>query len=121
MTPKVSAVLVAALNEALEARVATQTVDPLPDEFVRVTATGGPELQDEVLDWADFAWEAWAPTQSRAEDLAGEVRDAINVMRGTFAGAYVVTAKSRRPVWFPDDTTNRPRYVGQARVLMQAV
>lgn len=122
MSANVEAVLRAALLDALGVPVHTQVPTDRPAEFVRLVAAGGPEMADEVVDWADVTWEAWGATQMSASILALRLRDVLPTLASdAVAGEFIADAKSTRPRWFPDETSRSPRYVGTARVLFHAV
>lgn len=105
--------------EPLGVLVATKVPAPRPARMIRIVDAGGPEITDQVIDWAAVTWEAWAPTETEAEALAQQVRDLINAAHGPHGGGFVTSASSTRPRAFPDEITSTPRYVGSARVLLQ--
>jgi hypothetical protein len=65
-------------------------------------------------------WEAWGDTQGQAADLAREIDDQAEALRGTYSKGIVVASwASGHYFHSPDPETNRQRYIGQIGMITQ--
>lgn len=80
---------------------------------IRLASLGG------VQPWpwegtSEYQIECWGGTQLQAQTLARTVVAAIYDIRGPVDGGYVIgVSVPLRPLWSPDETTARPRYLLQ--------
>lgn len=80
---------------------------------IRIASLGG------VQPWpwegtSEYQIECWGGTQAQAQTLARTVVAAIYDIRGPVDGGHVIgVAVNLRPLWSPDETTARPRYICQ--------
>jgi hypothetical protein len=78
---------------------------------IRIASLGG------VQPWpwegtSEYQIECWGGTQGQAQTLARTVVAAVYDMRGPVDGGHVIgVAVTLRPLWSPDETTARPRYL----------
>lgn len=77
-----------------------------PDEFVTVERTGGGTA--DMVDHPTMAVQTWAPTATRAEEMARSIRDAL-LLGQRPAGVHNVAVNSG-PYPFWDEDTRCPRY-----------
>lgn len=95
-------------------RVGTSLQSTLPS--LRIASLGGTQRWP----WdgtSEYQIEAWGGTQAQANTLIRTVIAAIYDMRGAVTGGWVITvAVVLRPLWSPDETTGRPRYLCQVSI-----
>lgn len=80
---------------------------------IRLTRIGGRERVPLHLDGARLQIEAWADSQTTAWQVISTVRAAVAVMHEASHDLGVVTGTSivLGPIWEPDPTTKKPRYL----------
>jgi hypothetical protein len=85
--------------------------DPVPDSFVRVERVGGVK-QSPISDLPNVVAEAWARDESAAAALMGELRHALDSLRGTVLGSSKVNgvAEIGGVQQLPDPTGQYERY-----------
>ena len=102
------ALAVAFLKARVSAPVSTKIPKPRPATFVRVRRTGGAAV-NRVLERVQLTFEAWAPDEVAAANLAGAVRGHI---LNHYTGMVLVRGVEEisGPYSDPDPTTGIPRY-----------
>lgn len=84
---------------------------------VRIASLGG----NQPWPWegtSEYQIEAWGGTQQQANTLARTIVGAVYDLCGAAVDGGRVTgvAVTLRPLWSPDETTARPRYIVQIRL-----
>lgn len=106
------AAVIAWLNPRLApVKTATEVPQTRPNEFVKVSLTGGYEA-NRVTERPQLTFECWALTSIRSSEICRLVKAHLKAMEGeTSAGVFVrgVTTVGA-PTSFPDPETNLPRY-----------
>ncbi len=111
-------VVKATFNDAFY--VGSQVPNPRPDLFVVIRRVGGVR-QNILADEANLIVEAWADTESRANDLAQSCRAAIHAAKGTqvevsgplgevFVTTIYRTGEVAGPAVLPDPDSKQARY-----------
>lgn len=83
---------------------------------IRIASLGGTQVFPD-RGTGEFQVECWGGTQAQANTLARTVCAAIYDIRGAVDGGYVIgVAVTLRPLWSPDETTARARYLLQVEL-----
>lgn len=93
-----------------------------PAAWVRVLRTGGPQV-DLITEDAQITLEAWADTPVAAEDLAYDVRHALQRMRRSNLDGIAVyrVAELAGPAYLPDPESHQPRWTFTVSVRARGV
>ena len=103
----IEAKLIEYLNDELDVPVSTDVPKKRPESFVTIERTGG-ALTDVVIDHADVAIQAWAPSRLEAAELMDRVDSAVLSM--DFLNFIEVSRDSLYN--FPDYEYSMARYQG---------
>lgn len=117
--PDVDAFVVGLLNSAgfrAGTRMQSKNVDSLP--FVRVLNNGGSRISLEVEEVV-FRFEAWAPTDEEASELAEEVRSEVSAWETERPGNPLRVDERSRPASYPDPESSWGRYFFNAALRMR--
>lgn len=92
-------------------KVSTEVPDVRPNEFVKVTLTGGFDA-NLITENPQLTFECWAATSVRASEICRLVKAHLKAMNGeTVNGVFVRGVRTvGAPASFPDPQTSLPRY-----------
>lgn len=108
--PDAEAVMVEHLPARVGVPVTTKVPASRPDSFLRVQRTGG-SRRDRVTDRPMLTFEAWAPTETAAQDLAALAHGHLYLLADEQVGPVRACRDVGGPVSSPDPESDTPRYV----------
>jgi len=113
--PDVEALLVMYLNEFLTEPMSTKVPSPRPATFGTIRRVGG-STTGLVVDEALISYEAWAGTESEAQDLAQRMRAYLRAVDSFGGFQFYGPRNPTGPVNLPDPASGRARYTGLVSV-----
>lgn len=105
----VEALVITYLKGLFSCTVATEVPKTRPDQFIKVTATGGRKIRLNA-EQVSITIQCWANTTTAASDLAKLARAYMNAVDQLGAVWVYRVQESARPQYFPDPETNTPVY-----------